>query len=630
MIEAMPAVAMKAAINAWRRVLRGTVVRLEAVRSPAAAVISVSVVEEFAEPRSEDASDGVEAADGGHHDSDAEAPDWEPPPAIGRYEIGEHLATSRLGLIYRARDTGNDADVEVTFLYADAVPAAAEAGTRLEELRTLRHLHVVPLLDWQLDPVPYLVYPAPVMRLESLIRAGVVLSPSQALLIGLQAAETLHNLQERGITNGALTPWHLCVDTQGRLRLDEMGVDFLRAPWTPEDASRYDDPQASGPVAHTLPPSTASDVAALVEEYESAGDPGGSLPPLPAGESSDVPAGDPAEPDEPAAGDSDEPYPEDPAGPDAENSGSVDDSAAGIETGADFPEGAGSPPPGAAAADVYGLGLSLAEAAAGRPLDPADIGRIGRSIAPAGAGTAAMRNLTRLAPLLVQATVASAHQRLAADELALALRATAEMFPPPERLDAAFRRVEESDSEPAPSAAEEVAAAAMPKPRRDVLMRLVAAVAVAVAGALLVVFTAGSDGTPSHTVPDVAGQEWAQASETLEASGWEVRRLEVRVADARTGEVVGQLPEPGGLLDEGQVVKVQVNLGEPLVIVPADIVGTTLEEAGLRLSAIGLEVGAVFERVDPGVPEGAVVEIAELLPELPRGSQVDLVIAVAG
>ncbi|MDE0667444.1 MAG: PASTA domain-containing protein, partial [bacterium] len=59
-------------------------------------------------------------------------------------------------------------------------------------------------------------------------------------------------------------------------------------------------------------------------------------------------------------------------------------------------------------------------------------------------------------------------------------------------------------------------------------------------------------------------------------------------------------------------------------------VGMTVEEARLRLSAIGLGVGRVQTLVDPSVPQGSVVAVAESLPELPRGSTVELVVAVAG
>lgn len=598
--------------------------------------MSVSVVDEFAEPPGEVAGDDVEAADAAYLEGDDELLDWEPPALVDRYEIGEHLTTSRLGRTYSARDAGNDTDVEVTFLYAEALAAAGEPEARLEELRDLQHLHVLPLLDWQLDPVPYLVFPAPAMRLESLIHAGAALSPSQALLIGLQAAETLDNLHGRGIANGALTPSHFCIDARGRLRLAEMGVGFLRVPPHADEVSRYDDPGVGRPVDDAGAPSATAEIAALVEEFGTAGTPGGPVPAVTA----EAPVEEPEDSGEPAAEE-----PADAGEAAAEEPGDSGEAAGSDPWLADQPAGApageaGHPPAtgplssdghgAAAAADVYGLGLTLAEATAGRPLDPSEIGRLGRSVAPAGAGTAAARNLTRLAPLLVQATAARAGQRLSADEFALALRATAEMFPPPDRLDELFQQVTEAETRPRPSAVSETVADMASPPRPNVLMRVVAAAAVVAAGALLVVFAARSDRTPSHTVPDVAGLDWAEAGEMLAASGWEARRLEVRVPETPAGEVVGQLPEPGARLDEGQVVKVQVSLGEPLVVIPADIVGTTLQEAELRLSAIGLEVGNVTERVVPGAAEGTVVDIAELLPEVPRGSQVDLVIAVAG
>ena len=594
----MPAVAMAAAMSAWRRMLRATEVRLEAVRPPAAAVISVPVVEEFTESHGERASHGVAAG--------------EPAPLAGRYELGEHVATSRLGRTYRAWDAGSDQDVEVTFLSVDAIGGESEAEARLEQLRSLQHLHVLPLLDWQLDPVPYLVHPAPAMRLADLIAGGVALSPSQALLIGLQAAETLANLREAGITHGALTPSDFCLDVRGRLRLAGMGVDFLRTPRHAPETSRYDEPRAelraelraepraepraSRPVEQPGLPPTAPDVLALLEGFDTAGSPG------------DDPTDEARYATPPGAGGSGEVAP-----------------AADASAGSPPDEGSV-----AAAADVYGLGLALAEAVVGGPLERAAIGGIGRSIVPPGAGANTVRNLSHLAPLLAQATMAGAARRLGADEFALALRATAEMFPPPERLDEAFGSVAAYAVEAPAASAAATGAEQAPRPSQNALVRLVAAAAVVVAAALLVVSTIGGDRTPSHTVPEVVGQSWEQAGETLAELGWDVRRLEVRVRGVPPGEVVGQLPEPGGLLDEGQVVKVQVSLGEPLVIIPADIVGLSLHEAGLRLSAIGLGVGAVTERVDPSVPAGAVVAISEVLPEVPRGSQIGLVVAVAG
>ena len=676
-------------MSTWRRRLGGTPVRLEAVRAPAAAVISVPVAEEYVEPEQAEETGGVDeespappedpdaGADGGGGaqqespeslEPESEAPSWEPAPSAideespeslepesedparepaaeepvvgadggggvdeespapqedrsgvhtwepapiaGRYRIGEHLATSRLGRTYRARDAENEQDVEVTFLDAHVVAAATGLEERLEALRTVRHIHVLPLLDWEIAPVPYVVHGAPEMRLDRLIDSGVALSPSQTLLIGLQAAETLHTLRRQGVTHGALTPWHCCVDARGRLRLAEMGLDFLRAPPDPGGASRYDAPEAirvagadddavtGPPPADAAPsPAPAADAPPLA--------PAAIVPPP-------APAAD-AAPDVAAAALAEPPPPPAPA------------------ADAPAPAAAAATPRDAAAADVYALGVTLTEAALGRPIDPAEVGLLGQAVLPPGAGTTTSRHLARLAPLLVQATAARLEQRLEADEMALALRATAEMLPPPSRLDAAFDRLSAEPGE-LPAAAAETEA--VPRPRRDaprnLLVRIAAAAAVVAAGALLVVFTGGADRTPTRTVPDVVGMSWTGAYDTLAASGWEVRRLEVRVPDADAGEVVGQLPGAGGLLDEGQTVKVQVSLGPPLVVIPADIVGLPLEQARLRLSEIGLALGTVERRADPTVPEGSVVAVAEPLPELPRGSPVDLVVAVAG
>ena len=474
--------------------------------------------------------------------------------------------------------------MEVTYLYAEIVAAAPDVESRLEELRGLQHLHVLPLLHWELDPAPCLVYPAPTMRLQQLIEVGAALTPSQTLLIGLQAAETLHALRERGITHGDLTPSQCCIDVTGRLRLAEMGVDFLRYPDDSDPPSRYGAPEAV--------PAIPTEEAAIPGEVADVAD----------GTGSDDAAGVAAEAEEEVA------------------------PAAGQAVPAEAP-GAG-PRLDAGAADLYGLGLVLAEAAAGRLLAAADISSLGTTVLPPDAAVATARYLSRLAPLLKQATAPNPENRLSADELALALRATAEMLPPPSRLDEAFRRVEEDRLQLAPVTDTRPVRHTKSGRSRNLLVRLVAAAAVVAAAAWLVLSVARDDDTPSHVVPDVAGMSWTEASSALTEAGWEVRRLEVRVPDAAVGEVIGQLPEPGGLLDEGQVVKVQVSLGEPLVVVPADIVGMPLAQAELRLSAIGLRVGSVSDRFDLSVPDGAVVEIAESLPELPRGSTVDLVIAV--
>ena len=554
----------------------------------------------------------------------ADAPP-EPVLIAGRYRVGEPIVETRLGWTYQAWDSETEQDVEVTYLYAEIVAAAPDVESRLEELRGLQHLHVLPLLHWELDPAPCLVYPAPTMRLQQLIEVGAALTHSQTLLIGLQAAETLHALRERGITHGDLTPSQCCIDVTGRLRLAEMGVDFLRYPDDSDPPSRYGAPEAVpaipgevADVADGLGAAPDAEVPDAPDDADTTGDSSVHDDSSTAEAEPDVDDGESVESVDGTGSD-------DAAGVAAEAEEEVAP-AAGQAVPAEAP-GAG-PRLDAGAADLYGLGLVLAEAAAGRLLAAADISSLGTTVLPPDAAVATARYLSRLAPLLKQATAPNPENRLSADELALALRATAEMLPPPSRLDEAFRRVEEDRLQLAPVTDTRPVRHTKSGRPRNLLVRLVAAAAVVAAAAWLVLSVARDDDTPSHVVPDVAGMSWTEASSALTEAGWEVRRLEVRVPDAAVGEVIGQLPEPGGLLDEGQVVKVQVSLGEPLVVVPADIVGMPLAQAELRLSAIGLRVGSVSDRFDLSVPDGAVVEIAESLPELPRGSTVDLVIAV--
>ena len=199
--------------------------------------------------------------------------DAHPAPVLiaGRYRVGEPIVETRLGCSYQAWDSETEQDVEVTYLYAEIVAAAPDVESRLEELRGLQHLHVLPLLHWELDPAPCLVYPAPTMRLQQLIEAGAALTPSQTLLIGLQAAETLHALRERGITHGDLTPSQCCIDITGRLRLAETGVDFLRYPDDLDPPSRYGAPEAV-PAIPTEEAAIAGEVADVADGLGAAPD----------------------------------------------------------------------------------------------------------------------------------------------------------------------------------------------------------------------------------------------------------------------------------------------------------------------------------------------------------------------
>ncbi len=468
------------------------------------------------------------------------------PLVIGRYHAKKLLGETDTGRIYEGWDAEDGREVLLCLLEPDVVPVD-DIEDRLLHLSRLEHLHILPLLDWNLEPVPHLVYQFEGVSLRRIMDAGVSLSLSQVLLLGLQASETLDGLVSGGITHGALWPENFMVDAGGRLHLAGMGAFCFRRPPSPQgqsDPDRYAAPETSGD------PSAAPGEVSEVDQ---------------------------------------------------------------------------------AAADVYSLALVLAEAAAGEWVSPQVLSLMGSGQLPAE-DEEKTRALGPLAPLFIQAVASDFRERPSAGEFALALRSTAELLPPPKRFDEIIETLSGEADLPAQAVEGDDEEDEQKAPRRlAAVVKVAAASIVLVLGTgLLLLFAARGDSTPTYEVPDVVGMNWSEAEALLRETGWEPRRLEVRVAGSEPDEVTAQLPDGGELLDEGQVVKVQVSLGDPLVVVPLDLLGIPLPEARLRLSAIGLQVGGVSSRVDAELPEGTVLKIDEPSIDVPRGSQVDLVVSTRG
>ncbi|MFH9014980.1 Stk1 family PASTA domain-containing Ser/Thr kinase [Streptomyces sp. NPDC017943] len=99
-----------------------------------------------------------------------------------------------------------------------------------------------------------------------------------------------------------------------------------------------------------------------------------------------------------------------------------------------------------------------------------------------------------------------------------------------------------------------------------------------------------SKGSPVD-VPDVTGEDLADAEADLEEAGLKVKVAEKQVTSAEfdKGEVAGQSPKAGGRAAEGDTVTLTVSKGPEMVEVP-DVVGDSVDDATRELEEAGFQV----------------------------------------
>jgi beta-lactam-binding protein with PASTA domain len=98
-----------------------------------------------------------------------------------------------------------------------------------------------------------------------------------------------------------------------------------------------------------------------------------------------------------------------------------------------------------------------------------------------------------------------------------------------------------------------------------------------------------SKGRPPVTVPDVRGQNVAQAQGTLQQLGLIVDVEQVERPDKQAGEVLDQDPKPGTGVEKDTRIKLTVSKGPPLVTIPP-VVNMPCQQGRQTLEALGLPV----------------------------------------
>ena len=84
---------------------------------------------------------------------------------------------------------------------------------------------------------------------------------------------------------------------------------------------------------------------------------------------------------------------------------------------------------------------------------------------------------------------------------------------------------------------------------------------------------------PSHPVPELVGMDRAAAIELVDENGWDYEILEGRSDGSAPGQVLTQDPLPDVELDEGELVRLTVSLGQQLRSVPSDLVGLPVDRS---------------------------------------------------
>ncbi len=158
----------------------------------------------------------------------------------------------------------------------------------------------------------------------------------------------------------------------------------------------------------------------------------------------------------------------------------------------------------------------------------------------------------------------------------------------------------------------------------------VAVLAVLLIAVLFWVLSIRPESTPPTTariVPDVSGMTYARANTELSAVDLLAFRVDEPNADVAIGNVIRTDPEADASVSPGQTVRVYVSTGQEVAAVPT-LEGLSQDAAAQALTGVGLVLGTVTQRNDPGLAGGTVISADQAAgTELALGTPVNLVVA---
>jgi len=157
----------------------------------------------------------------------------------GRYRLSSPIGSGASATVFEAEDLVLQRSVAVKVLHG----ALATDPTFLRRFRVeaqvaagLSHPHIVTVHDWgEDDSVPFLVMEhLGGGSLRAILERGRLLSPSQALMVGLEACKALDFAHRAGVVHRDVKPANLLFGEDARLRVADFGLAraIAEAAWT--------------------------------------------------------------------------------------------------------------------------------------------------------------------------------------------------------------------------------------------------------------------------------------------------------------------------------------------------------------------------------------------------------------
>ena len=488
----------------------------------------------------------------------------------GRYRLGGVIGTGGSGTVYLADDLSLGRQVAVKVLHSSLVGDEAFVERFRSEARLVASLadpHVVAIYDWGVDGQAYLVTEyLGGGSLRSILSSGRTLTPSQMLMVALEACRALDHAHRQGIVHRDVKPANLLFGQDARLRIADFGLaEALTGTVSRElfggggviGTARYASPEQ----AQGRPLDGRSDVYALalcmVEGVT------GHLPfvadtiadTLAARVGRDVPIPDALGPLVPVVA--------------SAGTAEVENRPTAREMGRLL-------------LDVAGR-MSRPE-----PLPLVGPGEVGAAPMPGEAEHGAPSVFVDPGPTTLAHSPVESHS---------------------------------------PVQPHVPAAGSQPRRRRRRWRGVLVAVALLVGAVVGGSFLLSAGRTTTRAVPALVNTSGNSARSLLVELGWLVEERYDRRDGSLEGQVLSMQPPGGTRLEAGETVVLVVSLGPARLPVPDDLVGVSVEEAGRRLEAAGLALGTVSSEKDETVATGLVLSVATVDEAVPQGSEVDLVVS---